>query len=142
MCVYFYFLPRLNSSSYEGSVRRQNRIGFSNQISLRHIGELLQNDALAFRMSMYDNRKQTNYRPNQPPYIRVTVSQMYNDGPTKRTWQSGQTFSSASPRMMQKVPMSDDINELLSALSRRRRRARRRELVQRTCQSAKVSAVS
>ena len=113
--VYFYFLPRLNSSSYEGSVWGPNRIGFSSQISLRHIGELLQNDALAFRMSMVDNRKQINYRPNQPPYIRVTVSHRYNDGPTKGTWQSGQTYSATSPRLMQKVPLSSDIDELLAA---------------------------
>ncbi len=113
--VYFYFLPRLNSSSYEGFGGGQNRIGFSSQISLRHIGDMLQTDALAFRMSMVDNRKQTNYRPSQPPYIRVTVSHRYDDGPAKGTWHSGQTFSPNSPRIMQKVPSSTDIDALLAA---------------------------
>jgi protein-glutamine gamma-glutamyltransferase len=107
--VYFYSLPRLNSESYNGALWGSVRIGFSDQISLRHIGEMLQSDAPAFRMSMRDNRKQTEYRPSFPPYIRITVSKRYFDGPSRGLWQSGDRDISTDPRLMQKLPAISDL---------------------------------
>jgi hypothetical protein len=112
--AYFYSLPRLNSESYDGAVWGAIRVGFSDQVSLRHIGEMLQNDTPAFRMSMRDNRKQSNYRPNFPPYIRIMVSTRYFDGPSQGMWQSGEKDFSMDPRIVQKMPADSEVQEALA----------------------------
>jgi hypothetical protein len=112
--AYFYSLPRLNSESYDGAIWGSLKIGFNEQISLRHIGDMLQNDAPAFRMSMRDTRTQSNYRPSFPPYIRVTVSRRYYDGPSKGVWQSGDRDISMDPRIMQKMPFNSDLRSELN----------------------------
>ena len=111
---YFYSLPRLNSSTYDSSLWSTTRIGFSDQISLRNIGDLLQNDSPAFRMSMFDNRKQTNYRPMNPPYIRMAVSTKYFDGPSRGTWQSGESIS-MGPRSARRLASGPALDGALDA---------------------------
>jgi protein-glutamine gamma-glutamyltransferase len=88
---YFYMLPRLHSGAFEGEGLGWGgaKIGFSEQISLQFIGKVLQNDTPAFRLSMKNGTNGTNYRPNQPPYIRSTVVHRYIDGPNQGVWQPG-----------------------------------------------------
>lgn len=115
--VYFFCLPRLNSESYDGAGWGAVRIGFHEQISLNRIGEMLQSDAPAFRISMRDNRANSNYRPNFPPYIRVTVSKRYYDGPNGGDWQAGDRDISLDPRIMQKLPSTTEIRPELATES-------------------------
>ena len=86
---YFYMLPRLYSESFDGEGLGWggSRIGFSEQISLQFVGELLRNESPAFRMSMTNESSTKTYRPSQPPYIRGTVVHRYIDGPGKGLWQ-------------------------------------------------------
>ncbi|MCY2999772.1 MAG: transglutaminaseTgpA domain-containing protein, partial [Planctomycetota bacterium] len=86
---YFYMLPRLYSESFDGEGLGWggSRIGFSEQISLQFVGELLRNESPAFRMSMTNESSTKTYRPNQPPYIRGTVVHRYIDGPGRGLWQ-------------------------------------------------------
>ena len=86
---YFYMLPRLYSDSFdgEGFGWGGNRVGFSEQISLQFVGNLLRNESPAFRMSMVNQATTKTYRPNQPPYIRGTAVHRYVDGPGRGFWQ-------------------------------------------------------
>lgn len=86
---YFYMLPRLYSDSFdgEGFGWGGNRVGFSEQISLQFVGNLLRNESPAFRMSMINQATTKTYRPNQPPYIRGTAVHRYVDGPGRGFWQ-------------------------------------------------------
>jgi protein-glutamine gamma-glutamyltransferase len=88
---YFYMLPRLHSGAFEGEGFGWGggKIGFSDQISLQFIGKVLQNSTPAFRLSMSKETDGSNYRPNQPPYIRSTVVHRYVDGPNQGLWQPG-----------------------------------------------------
>lgn len=86
---YFYMLPRLYSESFDGEGLGWggSRVGFSEQISLQFVGNLLRNESPAFRMSMVNESTTKTYRPNQPPYIRGTVVHRYIDGPGRGFWQ-------------------------------------------------------
>lgn len=86
---YFYMLPRLYSESFDGEGLGWggSRVGFSEQISLTFVGNLLRNESPAFRMSMVNEATTKTYRPNQPPYIRGTVVHRYIDGPGRGFWQ-------------------------------------------------------
>ncbi|MFO0012241.1 MAG: DUF3488 and DUF4129 domain-containing transglutaminase family protein [Planctomycetota bacterium] len=88
---YFFVLPRLHSGAFEGEGFGWGggKIGFNEQISLQFIGKVLQNDSPAFRLSMTNAIDGSNYRPNQPPYIRSTVVHRYIDGPNQGIWQPG-----------------------------------------------------
>jgi protein-glutamine gamma-glutamyltransferase len=87
--AYFYMLPRLHSGVFErdGFAWGGAKIGFSSQVSLQFIGEVLQNDSPAFRMSMVNAKTGEPYRPNQPPYIRATVTERYVEGAGRGFWQ-------------------------------------------------------
>lgn len=109
--AYFYSLPRLNLNSYDANANGSARVGFNEQISLRMVGELLNNETPLFRMSMRDERKQTRYRPETPPYIRATVSHRYIDGPRRGSWQPGEPGLLRDARIMRDPPMSVQMDE-------------------------------
>jgi len=109
--AYFYSLPRLNLNSYDGNINGAARVGFNEQISLRMVGELLNNETPLFRMSMRDEYKQTPYRPELPPYIRATVSHRYIDGPRNGKWQPGEPGLLRDFRIMRDPPMSHQMDE-------------------------------
>ena len=113
--AYFYSLPRLSTSSYEGNASAPASVGFNEQISLRMVGELLKNEKPLFRMSMVDDRKQEPYRPKSPPYIRATVSHRYFDGPRYGIWQPGEPGILRDTRTMRDPPLSAQINEALAS---------------------------
>lgn len=105
---YFYMLPRLYSESFDGEGLGWggNRIGFSDQISLQFVGNLLRNESPAFRMSMVNETTTKTYRPNQPPYIRGTVVHRYIDGPGRGFWQPSDRDSSS--------PKQSNLRDLMS----------------------------
>lgn len=113
--VYFYSLPRANLSSYEGSVSTDAKVGFNDQISLQHVGDLLQNDAPVFRLSMRDAETGENYRPAAPPYIRMTVSRKYFDGPGRGIWQTGEASISLDRRAIQNLPAQIEVTAGMSS---------------------------
>jgi protein-glutamine gamma-glutamyltransferase len=86
---YFYVLPRLHSGTFDGdrSGWGGNKIGFNEQISLQYMGQLLQNDAPAFRLAFRNASDGSAYRPNQPPYVRSTTVFRYVDGPLHGFWE-------------------------------------------------------
>ena len=112
--AYFYSLPRLSMTSYQGSGIEATRVGFNEQISLRSVGKLLRNEAPLFRMSMRDARKNTNYRPELPPYIRASVSHRYIDGPRMGEWQPGEPGLLHTQRIMRAPPLPAQINQSLA----------------------------
>lgn len=112
--VYFYSLPRVNLSTYEGAVSTASKVGFSDQISLQHVGDLLQNEAPVFRLSMRDAETNQNYRPSMPPYIRMTVSRRYFDGPGRGVWQTGEASLTLDRRAIQNLPMEQGMADAMA----------------------------
>ena len=86
--AYFYSLPRLNMNSYDASSGGQLSVGFNEKVSLRTAGRMQKNQAVAFKMSLWDERKHTTYKPTVPPYLRASVSFSYMDGPRMGIWQA------------------------------------------------------
>ncbi len=111
--AYFYSLPRLNTGSYDGNMNGPASVGFNERVALRSVGNLREDETPVFRMSMRDNRKQTNYRPELPPYIRATVSHKYFDGPRMGMWQPGEAGLLRDMRIMRDPPMHAQMNEAL-----------------------------
>ncbi len=109
--AYFYSLPRLSMNSYDASVGGPMSIGFNEKISLRQVGKLQQNEAPLFRMTMRDDRKQTSYRPESPPYIRASVSHTYLDGPRMGLWQPSDSGLLRDPRIMRDPLVSSQVSE-------------------------------
>lgn len=112
--VYFYSLPRVNLSTYEGAVSTASKVGFSDQISLQHVGDLLQNEAPVFRLSMRNAETKENYRPSMPPYIRMTVSRRYFDGPGRGVWQTGEASLTLDRRAIQNLPMEQGMADAMA----------------------------
>jgi protein-glutamine gamma-glutamyltransferase len=112
--AYFYALPRLSSSSYDGDGWGTPQVGFNEQISLRHIGEMLQDDTPVFRMSMKDSKTQRNYRPITPPYIRMSVAHKYFEGPSKGAWDRAESGFFIDPRLMRPIASTSEIDDALS----------------------------
>lgn len=107
--AYFYSLPRLSSRAYEPENWGAPQVGFSEQISLRQIGDMLQNDSPVFRMSMRDNKTQKNYRPVLPPYIRMSVAHHYLDGPTKGMWDRAENGYLVDPKQASIIPSPSEL---------------------------------
>ncbi len=112
--AYFYSLPRLNMGAYDGNVNAAASVGFNEQVALRKVGNLREDETPVFRMSMRDNRKKTNYRPESPPYIRATVSHKYFDGPRMGMWQPGESGLLRDLRIMRDPPFHAQMNEALA----------------------------
>ncbi len=115
---YFYLLPRLHHGAFEGEGFGfgLNKIGFSDLITLRFIGELLQNESPAFRMSMTNANNGLNYRPNEPPYIRATVVHKYMDGPDQGAWQPGEQAVQQNTAILRDLPTTNEFDDRLTKL--------------------------
>jgi len=113
--AYFYSLPRLSMNSYDASGGGPMSVGFNEQISLRAVGKLRTNEALIFRMSMRDERKQSSYRPELPPYVRASVSHTYLDGPRMGMWQPGDSGLLRDPRIMRDPLVPSQVSESVSS---------------------------
>lgn len=112
--AYFFILPRLNSGAYEGFGGGYGSIGFSEQISLGQIGQLLQNETPAFRMELRNAKTGEFYLLNQPPYIRATVVHTYIPGKESGSWQMADGGAALSNRMVHEIPATTDFNETLA----------------------------
>ncbi|MFM9061828.1 MAG: DUF3488 and DUF4129 domain-containing transglutaminase family protein, partial [Pirellula sp.] len=93
-----------------------NRVGFSEQISLQFVGNLLRNESPAFRMSMDNQATTTTYRPHQPPYIRGTAVHRYVDGPGRGFWQpnEGDTYGVKLGNLRDLMTQQECDDELLT----------------------------
>jgi len=76
--VYFFVLPRLHTGAYEGLGVSKPIVGFSGHLTLEDVGELMQNDDLAFRMSMQEVATKIPFDPLEPPYVRGTIVDIYD----------------------------------------------------------------
>lgn len=95
--VLFYSTPRLGGAGWQGSRGRghgQATVGFSRQISLDEMGEILQSDELALRISFFDHATNEPLTPHNEPYLRGGVMTSYGDSQGVGRW----TISSAPPR--------------------------------------------
>ena len=111
--AYFYSLPRLKMGSYDGNVNGQTNVGFNEQVKLGRVGDLREDETPIFRMSMRDNRKKNNFRPELPPYIRAAVSHKYFDGPRMGMWQPGEAGLIRDIRIMRDPPLITQMNQAL-----------------------------
>ncbi len=111
--AYFFSLPRLSMNSYEGNVNGNAKVGFNENVSLRLIGKLVPDATPLFRMSMRDDRKQTSYRPELPPYIRASISHVYVDGPRMGMWQPSDVGLLRDPRLIRDPPSTAQLKESL-----------------------------
>lgn len=116
---YFYTLPRLNVGAYQSENWMSASVGFSEQVSLRYQGEIRQNETPVFRMQMTEESTGREYRPNNPPYIRMTVLHRYMDGPARGIWQKGESAVILDPRHFRTVPSSGEIRDSLQESSDR-----------------------
>jgi hypothetical protein len=110
---YFYTLPRLQVGAYEAESWVSASVGFSEQVSLRYYGDIRQNESQVFRMQMFNEKTGGEYRPNQPPYIRLTVLHKYYEGPTRGVWQKGDSAVILDQRFFRRVPKVQEMNEAL-----------------------------
>ena len=109
--AYFYSLPRLSMNSYEGSASGTTKVGFNENVSLRLVGKLVPDETPLFRMSMRDDRKQTSYRPELPPYIRASISHVYIDGPRMGMWQPSDIGLLSDSRFTRDPPATAQLKE-------------------------------
>jgi protein-glutamine gamma-glutamyltransferase len=113
--VYFYSLPRLNFGAYEGSGNSTANIGFSDQVSLRYVGNLLQNETPAFRMSMRNLKTNESFKPGRPPYIRVTSSRKYYPGASRGFWRAGDAVLTEDRRSSHALPSETDVLSIVKS---------------------------
>ena len=111
--AYFYSLPRLSMNSYDGGASGTTKIGFNESVSLRLVGKLVPDETPLFRMSMRDDRKQTSYRPELPPYIRASISHVYIDGPRMGMWQPSDVGLLRDARVIRDPPSTAQLKESL-----------------------------
>ena len=120
--AFFYIVPRLHSDAFERSSLGwgEDNVGFNDQISLQFIGELLKSDKPALRLSMINEKTGANYRPSQPPYIRMSVVHRYIDGPGQGYWIPGERgVSFANSSNAREIPSTSELDsELLSSSDR------------------------
>lgn len=78
--VFFFGLPRLHTGAFEGLGISKPLVGFSGRVKLEDFGELMQNNDLAFRMSIQESNSKRAFQPLEPPYIRGTIVDVYDRG--------------------------------------------------------------
>ena len=120
--AFFYMLPRLHSDSFDRASLGwgDDSIGFSDQITLQFIGELLKSDKPALRLSMINEKTGANYRPSQPPYIRMSVVHRYIDGPGQGYWIPAERgVALANSSNAREIPNPSELDSDLLAISDR-----------------------
>ncbi|HND51285.1 MAG TPA: DUF3488 and transglutaminase-like domain-containing protein [Pirellulaceae bacterium] len=76
----FYAAPRVRSANFQGGRSgRQARVGFSQQVSLDELGEILESDDLAMRVAFFKRDDDTPYEVKQAPYFRGAVMTRYSE---------------------------------------------------------------
>ena len=88
--AFFFTMPRLKSEAYEGAGWNKAAVGFTGTVSLQDVGELLETDALALKLRFTDVRRNVDYLPKEPPYIRGSICSVYvGEGKWKAVDQEG-----------------------------------------------------
>ncbi len=75
--AFFYIMPRLKSDAYEGAGWSQPVVGFSGEVSLEHVGKLLETNATALKVKFLAASDGKEMRPLEPPYIRGAICHVY-----------------------------------------------------------------
>jgi len=84
--VLFLTVPRLGQSAWRGSVTRTRHVvGFSPEITLGELGEILQSREEVLRLSLSERRTQAPYRVRGDLYLRGSVLTDYDRGKWKNT---------------------------------------------------------
>lgn len=112
--AYFYTLPRTQVGAYEPENWFTSSVGFSEQVSLKFRGDIRQNETPMFRMQMFNETSGLPYRPNQPPYVRLTVLHRYFDGPTQGVWEKGEPAIMVDRKSVRAVPKPSEIRTELA----------------------------
>lgn len=99
--VLFYTTPRLGSSGWQGGRgHRQATVGFSRQISLDEMGDILQSDELALRISFFNEDTDEPVRVVGEPYLRGAVLTRYSDTQGPGRWTIARQMTRAQPLRM------------------------------------------
>lgn len=78
--ILFYSTPRLGSTNWQvGRSRGQATVGFSRQVSLDEMSDILQSDELALRISFFDHATNDPVKMVGEPYLRGAVLTRYSD---------------------------------------------------------------
>lgn len=112
--AYFYTLPRTQVGAYEPENWFMSSVGFSEQVSLKFRGDIRQNETPMFRMQMLNELSGSPYRPNQPPYVRLTVLHKYFDGPTQGVWEKGEPAVMVDRKVFRAVPKPGEMRQELA----------------------------
>ena len=112
--AYFYTLPRTKVGAYEPENWFMSSVGFSEQVSLKFRGDIRQNETPMFRMQMLNELSGLPYRPNRPPYVRLTVLHRYFDGPTQGVWEKGEPAVMVDRKTFRAVPKPGEIRQELA----------------------------
>ncbi len=75
--AFFYIMPRLQSDAYEGSGWSRPIVGFSGEVSLDDVGQLLETNATALKIKFLDLSNGKEMKPLEPPYIRGAICHLY-----------------------------------------------------------------
>lgn len=102
--VLFYSTPRLGGTNWQGGRSgRQATVGFSRQLSLDEMGDILQSDELALRASFFDHRTNAPVRVLGEPYLRGAVLTRYSDSQGVGRW----TISKSSRGVALRPPSTE-----------------------------------
>lgn len=107
--VFFYATPRRSSSGWrhtrDGAT---TQTGFSQHVSLRSMGEILQSNQLVMRVALYDHRTGRPYTCYGEPYWSGSVLTRYHHGQWSATPKSsGHLPRTADPQLMAARTMDD-----------------------------------
>ncbi len=75
--VFFYVLPRLQSGAYEGAGWHRPAVGFSGEVSLDDVGELLETNSVALKVRFISVDDEIEFQPSESPYIRGAICHSY-----------------------------------------------------------------
>jgi transglutaminase-like putative cysteine protease len=101
--AFFYIMPRLQSGAYEGEGWSKPVVGFSGEVSLEQVGELLQSDAAAMKVRFKSLPGNKDMRPIEPPYFRGAVCHVYVGG---GRWESANRGPIISGTVVDALPAS------------------------------------
>ena len=121
-CGAFLFIPRLGSSSWQGTSVATQHLGFSAEVRLDEVGHIVSNETRVMRVSYYDQQTNQPYLLAQDPYLRGTVLTEYSFENHKGTWGLRQATGSSKTVDLQPLPQPDDAVRQKIVMERRRDR--------------------
>ncbi|TWU51335.1 transglutaminase TgpA family protein [Rubripirellula reticaptiva] len=83
--IFFYALPRTTEAA-RGSRPGQALVGFSDELRLEQIGEMMQSTAPALRVRLIDRKTGSSYQVNEGLYLRGRVLERYSQQRDSAVW--------------------------------------------------------